>query len=541
MLNQRKQSLAVISLAFGGLLSQNAMAYTSSQWEPPEQELGRYHINSGPDLDTPCRFNTSGPLVVEFPIPATMNPERLNSEGYLKSAQHLIDEKVIGATATFEMPVYDVDDKVPPVPGYYQPEINWVSFNGYPIRTLSGENNAWVKNSFKIPISEIRFGGNPNIIRIDIDDENDFPAWCMSLDWVAVEFDAAYPYVLAHGIDSDEETWDEGNSFGVLEAMDDRGVLYERFSARENGSVAGNALTLKASIAAFLETIKADQVHIIAHSKGGLDSQYLANESLTEFEVLSLSTLSTPHRGSVSSDVILLQWEAADEYKQGPDPDTGRPSEDPNGYVRAFAELGLARWTTDPNNLPFGLPQGPQPPGIEDLTIANSEQAIKDGDRGNIEHTFTAGADAGPACSSPPSNAQLDPLNPIPLLSAGQTMALGLTGLTVNQLSKYTYNGLRLSYRLNCDFVIVKTVQTENIKVGMTGQGNRIPVYDTIISYYAEQADAPRPNDVVVPLSSAHPGWGTEVSTDTSANHATVKQGDTVREFLDLTIELGQE
>lgn len=528
MLNQRKQSLAVISLAFGSLLSQITLANTTSQWEPPEPELGRYHVNSGPGLDTPCTFNTGGPLVIEFPIPATMNPEQLDNEGYLKSAQHLIDEKVIGATATFEMPVFDVDDKVPPVPGYYQPEINWVSFNGYPIMTLSGENNAWVINSFEIPISEVRFGGNPNIIRIDIDDENDFPAWCMSLDWVAVEFDAAYPYVLAHGIDANAETWEEGNSFGVLEAMDDRGVLHERFSAQPNGSVADNAEILKAEIAAFLEPLKADKVHIIAHSKGGLDSQLLARLSTPEFEVLSLSTLSTPHRGSVTSDVVLLQWDAADEYKQGPDPVTGRPSEDPNGYVREFAELGLARWTTDPNNLPFNLPQGPQTPGIEDLTIANSEQAILDGDRGNIEHTFTVGADAGPACNGLPSNVQLDPLNPIPPLP------------NLAPLSQYTYEGLRLSYRINCDFVIVKKVQTEKVAV-QGGQGNNRTFYETVISYYAQQPDAPRPNDVVVPLSSAHPGWGTVVSTDTEANHATIKQGAHIREFLDLTIELGQE
>jgi hypothetical protein len=81
MLNQLTKSLAVTSLAFGSLTSLSAVANTSSQWEPPEPELGKYHVNSGPDLDTDCRFNTSGPLVIEFPIPATMNPDQLNAEG----------------------------------------------------------------------------------------------------------------------------------------------------------------------------------------------------------------------------------------------------------------------------------------------------------------------------------------------------------------------------------------------------------------------------------------------------------------------------
>ena len=122
-----------------------------------------------------------------------------------------------------------------------------------------------------------------------------------------IEFDAAAPFVLAHGINAQADTWDQANAADVLTAMDESGVLYSRFSTGENGSVAANAQDLENQIGVFLDTVKSKKVNIIAHSKGGLDSQLLAKISKPEFEVLSLSTLSTPHRGSVVADLQLLQ------------------------------------------------------------------------------------------------------------------------------------------------------------------------------------------------------------------------------------------
>src|SRR5204862_2296448 len=46
--------------------------------------------------------------------------------------------------------------------------------------------------------------------------------------------------------------------------------------------------------------------HIIAHSKGGLDTRdFLARTIPANFGVLSLITLSTPHHGSVGADYSL--------------------------------------------------------------------------------------------------------------------------------------------------------------------------------------------------------------------------------------------
>jgi len=49
----------------------------------------------------------------------------------------------------------------------------------------------------------------------------------------------------------------------------------------------------------------ASKVHIIAHSMGGLDSRYLISKLGYGDRVASLTTISTPHRGSAIADVLL--------------------------------------------------------------------------------------------------------------------------------------------------------------------------------------------------------------------------------------------
>ncbi|HYM00422.1 MAG TPA: hypothetical protein VEZ90_15820 [Blastocatellia bacterium] len=61
--------------------------------------------------------------------------------------------------------------------------------------------------------------------------------------------------------------------------------------------VTGNAPTLNAG----------DKTHIIAHSMGGLDSRYIlspANPNNIAVQITSLTTISTPHRGSPIADLL---------------------------------------------------------------------------------------------------------------------------------------------------------------------------------------------------------------------------------------------
>lgn len=64
------------------------------------------------------------------------------------------------------------------------------------------------------------------------------------------------------------------------------------------GTIENNAGIIKAKIEEILKENHCDKVNIIAHSKGGLDARYLISGLHMEERVASLTTMSTPHRGS---------------------------------------------------------------------------------------------------------------------------------------------------------------------------------------------------------------------------------------------------
>jgi hypothetical protein len=432
----------------------------------------------------------------------------LNTDGTLKDPSRLITNKVIGSTAKLSFPVYDIDDKA--VTSGFAPEIDSLSFNGEFIKTLSGFNNTWVNDSFSIDIGKVRFKSSvsPNAVnevQVDIDTANvgNGEFWCMAVDWVAIEFDASVPYVLAHGIAADAGTWDEKDAPGVLSKMNDSGVLYTRFStANKNGSVAANALDLKAKIRSFLNVVKSKKVNIIAHSKGGLDSQALAKLSQPDFQVLSLSTLSTPHRGSVVADLQILQRALVTVYvNQG---------QDPNGYAQKYVNSTVA-------GIASGFGAGPQPPGLNDLTTQAASAAILAGLRGNVANTFTIGADAGPNCTRQPTDQEIAPM--------ADAAPFGF--------KTYTNNILRLGYQSICDFS--SAVQL-NFQVLPSFDPSVPPV--TVLTYSTVVGAAKQPNDIVVGVRSANPGWGTPFGDNAGTNHSEVKNGTNVQKFLDQTIKL---
>jgi triacylglycerol lipase len=72
------------------------------------------------------------------------------------------------------------------------------------------------------------------------------------------------------------------------------------------GSIADRAGELAAAIA---KQFPAGDIHIVAHSMGGLDSRYLIAKNLNNLtsRIRSLSTISTPHWGSPVADLLAGQ------------------------------------------------------------------------------------------------------------------------------------------------------------------------------------------------------------------------------------------
>jgi len=97
------------------------------------------------------------------------------------------------------------------------------------------------------------------------------------------------------------------------------------------------------------------EVHIIAHSMGGLDARYLLSQNLLGLanrgRVVSLSTIATPHRGSPVADLLV-----------GPKPDLLDP--------RRFAYETVSRALSQLLAIQFGA--------LGDLTTGFAEQFNRD-------------------------------------------------------------------------------------------------------------------------------------------------------------------
>jgi len=118
-----------------------------------------------------------------------------------------------------------------------------------------------------------------------------------------------YPIILAHGIAAKELKIIK--AFGRIgDKLKEAG--YDVYIADTDGfgTVKGNAEQLRSFCLGVMEATGAEKVNIIAHSKGGLDSKRMITELGMEECVASLTTLCTPHKGSIIASWIwkLPMW-----------------------------------------------------------------------------------------------------------------------------------------------------------------------------------------------------------------------------------------
>lgn len=148
---------------------------------------------------------------------------------------------------------------------------------------------------------------------IEIDVGN-FPTqvWCTSVDWGTASFKAMSPILLIHGNNSDGGFFQRRGFTGEL---DSQHLLFDNSITMPTATVANHGDLLDTRIPGIVQSFGVDSVHLVAHSKGGLDSRdYLGRYQPThdqDFEVLSYSTLSTPHNGSILADLLVQRDRAA--------------------------------------------------------------------------------------------------------------------------------------------------------------------------------------------------------------------------------------
>lgn len=79
------------------------------------------------------------------------------------------------------------------------------------------------------------------------------------------------------------------------------------------GSIETNAELLAADVDRVLAETNADRLHIIAHSKGGLDARYLITAMGYADKIATLTTIATPHRGTAVADYIVAHMGDAED------------------------------------------------------------------------------------------------------------------------------------------------------------------------------------------------------------------------------------
>ena len=285
----------------------------TSPFEPPKTNDHQFVVDAAPGLDTGCTYRSGGPLIYNIEI--TRYVGELNADGTLRDAAALVAAGLISPTVTLIQPSFDVDSGAV-VPPPFQPEVDRVSFNGEPIGFLSGEDGQWKLNSFEIPIAKVKFaaraanGSAPapakNEIRIDIDTANSEELWCTAVDWSAGGFKAMSPIILIHGNGSNGGFFARQGFTGELQ---NRHLLFDNSINMPTDTISAHGALLNSLLPGIVKSFGVDSVHLVVHSKGGLDTRdYLANYQPShdaDFKVLSYTSLSTPQNGSVGADLLV--------------------------------------------------------------------------------------------------------------------------------------------------------------------------------------------------------------------------------------------
>ena len=309
-------------------------AIRTSPFDPLEATDTNFVVDDSTGLDTECTFRNEGPL--KFDIEITRYVGEVDQDGYLIDPTSLIQENLISEDALLRMPVYDVDYDVSnydELKDGILPERDVVFFNGVKIKRsgtaesyLIGENKTWILNEFIVPIEIIKFpertlpGNNAKAVKNDIEiridqanigniveDEEDDQYWCAAVDWAALSFKAMPPLLLIHGNNSDGDFWERR---GFTAILNQHGIVYDNSINLPTTTVALNAQQLNSIIPEVAKSLGVQNIQIIAHSKGGLDTRdflsrfYPTLEKTKKLKVHTFITLSTPHRGSVGADLI---------------------------------------------------------------------------------------------------------------------------------------------------------------------------------------------------------------------------------------------
>lgn len=125
-----------------------------------------------------------------------------------------------------------------------------------------------------------------------------------SLDYSLKTEMLKYPILLVHGMGFRDRK--RINYWGrIPQILEQKGCKVFFGKQDANGSIENNALQVAKALESALEESGASKVNIVAHSKGGLEARYLVSQMGYADKIASITTLSTPHHGSITIDKLL--------------------------------------------------------------------------------------------------------------------------------------------------------------------------------------------------------------------------------------------
>lgn len=268
-----------------------------------------------------CHYSADGNLT--FDLPVTRFVSDTGPDGTLLHSSSLISLGATSATVKLQICAWDVDFQ----PLEPRSERDLVRFNGVPVADLAGVsnrpyldgiNNGWSISEFDLPIDSIRFSSAPgvngppavglNTVEIAIDVANPGrPTWCVDVAWLSLRMEGLpSPIILIHGINQTSDFWSR-HSF--VSALTDAHLPFTAGINLPPERIGVTANILAALLEAKAEEFGTDSLHLVAHSKGGLDAFLAISENLwfssPAVRAVSLNTLSTPHDGSALADYVL--------------------------------------------------------------------------------------------------------------------------------------------------------------------------------------------------------------------------------------------
>lgn len=199
-----------------------------------------------------------------------------------------------------------------------------IFLDGTSVGTTSAPPAGWHLESFTVPIAAVRFPSvtnpgftpTPATLQLRVDPDIHQAGNCVVVAWARLSILAMSPVVLIHGNNSDgvfftRQTPSFVSALNALGIANDSSINFVPSAA----SIAANARTLQSLVPPIARRHGVDTVHLIAHSKGGLDARAWLSANATAnalttpsgrgFRVISLTTLSTPHRGSALADLSM--------------------------------------------------------------------------------------------------------------------------------------------------------------------------------------------------------------------------------------------